>query len=183
MFFSCGAFDAGCERQFNPPQCHGAGTVSEAAKGVCGWHIIKKKTERMSLMTKKQKDALDNLERKLGRKVPVIADTDDGLFIEVSGVTAVTEIIVPKGAYKVPALRHYDEGLETAADAPRLWGEQKRRDDEDPVKARQHGTGHLNPVVGTNLKCGDKNCRCQKESDDERKERSFGRRSAKGKAA
>lgn len=124
-------------------------------------------------MTHGQSDALNRLIERLRYAPPIEADTNDGLFLRVRGVIDVTVIIGTRGAYKVPALRHYDPELETAVNAPKLFGEQKRADDADPVMARQHTSGHISPIVGTDLKCGDVRCRCQKEDPKRRRDRSL----------
>jgi hypothetical protein len=123
-------------------------------------------------MNNKQATAKAALEEKLGYELLVIAESDGRIFTEVRGVTV---IIGPEGAYNIPVLRTYDEGLETAANARILWDKQRRRDESDMLKARERTSGHLNPIINTDWMCsGDMACRCQNEPDERRKHRSLG---------
>jgi hypothetical protein len=111
-------------------------------------------------------------DRNISVKLPNMGENDGYLFTEVQGVTV---LIGRNGGYKVPALRRYDNpSLEAAVNARVLWEKQKRRDDADSVKARALRTGHLSPIVHTDLRCGHPHCPCMVEGIVGRQRRSLG---------
>jgi hypothetical protein len=115
---------------------------------------------------------MTELERKLGYPIVFRTENCDCAFVDVDGVTVTIGI---QGAYGIPSVRTYDEGLENAADARSLWEKQSRRDGGDLTKAREYTTGHLNPIVNANWRCsGAVDCPCWGEADlDRRRHRSF----------
>jgi hypothetical protein len=119
-----------------------------------------------------QQGALTELSRRLGHSLTSRMENDDCVFIDVDGVTVTIGV---QGAYGIPSVRSYAEGLETAAGAHSLWEKQNRRDSRDLAKARNYATGHLNPLVNANWQCsGVVNCPCRDEVDlDRRRHRSF----------
>jgi hypothetical protein len=119
-----------------------------------------------------QQGALAELARRLGHSVTSRTENGDCVFVDVEGVTVTIGVL---GAYSVPSVRTYAEGLGTAADARLLWEKQNRRDSRDLAKARNYATGHLNPVVNANWQCsGAVNCLCRDGADlDRRRHRSF----------
>lgn len=128
-------------------------------------------------MNEKQIEALEKLRLLLSENGPnQLSDSgeNDGfVFTELDGVTV---IIGPVGTYIVPAVRSYDEGIETAENAANLWRKQARRDSRDPIKARGFKTGHLNSLIDTAWKCTGKTaCPCASEDVRTRRYRSLGR--------
>jgi len=98
------------------------------------------------------------------------------LFADVDGVTLV---IYPNGLISVPAVcsyhpPKYPTPVVAAASAKELWARQKARDDAHPEKAKKRKGGHLGPIVDRDLKCGNKDCPCQRQSPEERQNRARG---------
>jgi hypothetical protein len=121
-------------------------------------------------MNKRQMEAKRELQDKVKQELPVVVESNDHVFTRVQGVTVTIGL---KGAYGLPAVRTYSEGLETAVNARPLWNRQKQRDDADPSRARARATGHLNPIVDANWRCADEGCPCKSESLAIRKHRSL----------
>jgi hypothetical protein len=102
-----------------------------------------------------------------------------GAFFE--DVDGVTLMVYPEGLISIPArcswsLEKYTH-VTAAACAKELWARQKRRDDANPEKARNRAGGHLGPIVGPNLKCGQDRsprCPCQDENPAQRQKRARG---------
>jgi len=98
------------------------------------------------------------------------------LFTEVDGVTVT---LAPNGLLNVSAVRSYQwpkypTPVIAAACAGELWKRQKARDDANIERARRWRTGHLAPIVGHDLKCGNELCPCQHESANELRRRERG---------
>lgn len=120
-------------------------------------------------MTKKQRQKLDQLADELRRPrgtLPIKGESNGHVFTEVDGVTVIItkKSYNPEGGYKVPALRSYPElgkptNLEAAVKARTYFDDQA----PDPT----FDTGHLGPIVRpTDLKCGNRACRCSTEATD-----------------
>ena len=125
-----------------------------------------------AVMNSSQKSAMQELESALGHRIPVFQDSARGLvFTEVNGVTV---IIGAQGSYKIPAVRTYPTGIESAINARSLWNTQKQWDRENPQEAHKRRTGHFSPIVDEGLKCGNNECPCQKENAARRQSRSLG---------
>jgi hypothetical protein len=106
------------------------------------------------------------------------------LFANVDGVTL---MIYADGLMNIPARCSWSFDKYThvtaAACAKELWTRQKRRDGANPRAAKKRAGGHLGPIVGPNLKCGQDRpprCPCQDEESEVRRKRSLGARNAKG---
>jgi hypothetical protein len=109
-----------------------------------------------------------------GAKValPIRHEGSDGLiFTEVDGVTV---IIGVQGGYKIPAVRSYPTGVQSAIHARSLWDTQYRWDLDNQLDARNRRTGHLSPIINKELKCGDKHCLCIDENAARLRSRSLG---------
>jgi hypothetical protein len=143
-------------------------------------------------MTSQQSDTIKEYEnevRKRGRN-PVIdwkeshsPESPGVLFADVDGVTL---MIYTDGLINIPARCSWSfdkyTDVTAAACAKELWARQKRRDDANPKAATKRAGGHLGPIVGPNLKCGQgraPRCPCQDELPEERKKRARGARNAK----
>jgi hypothetical protein len=101
--------------------------------------------------------------------------TRDGYhFGERDGVTILTG---PKGGLIAPALRHYDQPLDVSIVAKLFQDQLELERDSQTDLARLQGftTGHFNPIIGLDWKCGDPSCPCSWEEEPRRKERSLGR--------
>ena len=121
-------------------------------------------------MNKRQMEARRQLQDKVKQELPVVVETNDHVFTRVQGVTVTIGLM---GAYGLPAVRTYAEGLEAAVNVRPLWNRQKERDDADPLRARAKRTGHLNPIVDANWRWGNESCPCKSESLAIRKHRSL----------
>lgn len=105
------------------------------------------------------------------------ADVSRGLlFSELDGVTVT---IAPNGLLHVSAVRtyhppKYPTPVIAAACAGELWARQKARDDAGIELARSRSTGHLGPIVGHDLRCGNPLCHCRDESAADRRHRQQG---------
>jgi hypothetical protein len=119
-----------------------------------------------------QEKARKSLEEQLGRTVRIVDVNEECVFLEIDGVTVT---VGRSGAFGVPSVRTYEDGLQAAANARSSWEKQKRRDDRDIERARQRVTGHLNPIVDVTWKCsGTIRCPCWNEKDrNRRRHRSF----------
>ncbi len=98
------------------------------------------------------------------------------LFADVDGVTLMVYL---DGLISIPAVRtyhppRYPTPIIAAVLATELWTRQKARDDAQPETAKSRVTGHLGPIVDPNLKCRIEDCRCQKESQEDRQKRARG---------
>ena len=98
------------------------------------------------------------------------------LFADVDGVTL---MVYSDGLISIPAVRtyhppRYPTPIIAAALATELWAGQKARDDANLDLAKSRRTGHLGPIVDTDLKCRNTNCPCQRESSDVRQRRARG---------
>jgi hypothetical protein len=97
------------------------------------------------------------------------------LFADANGVTL---MIYSDGLINIPAVRSWDPKkhyhVTAAACAKELWLRQKIRDDADRNTAKQRHTGHLDSIVGFDLKCRDIECPCQ--NPEERQKRARGGR-------
>lgn len=100
------------------------------------------------------------LDRNISAQLPIRGEAYGYVFTEVAGVTV---LVGPRGNFKVPAVRTYQDDVEAAMNASKLWRKQKERDDADPTRARLYKTGHLRPIIGTNLKCENSHCPCASE--------------------
>jgi hypothetical protein len=121
-------------------------------------------------MNKRQMEAKRELEDRIKQELPVVVESNDHVFTRVQRVTVTIGLM---GAYGLPAVRTYVEGLETAVNAWPLWNQQKERDDADPLRASARRTGHLSPIVDASWRCGYEGCPCKYESLVIRKERSL----------
>ena len=61
-----------------------------------------------------------------------------------------------------------------AASAKERFDKQKVNDDRYPERAQHRKGGHLGPVVDYDLKCGNEDCPCQKETLQKRRSRARG---------
>jgi len=129
-------------------------------------------------MNREQETSLRRLEARVSvgpaspPALPIRGETSDGLvFTEVDGVTVIISV---KGAYKIPAVRSYPTGLDSAANAPSLWKDQERWDLDNRDEARKRRTGHLRPIVGLDLRCGHPDCLCCGENTARLRGRSLG---------
>jgi hypothetical protein len=112
----------------------------------------------------------------IGWKKSNSPESRDVLFADVDGVTLV---VYPNGLISIPAVRtyhppEYPTPIIAAASAKELWAKQKARDDARPETARNRRTGHLGPMVEPDLKCRNKMCPCQSESQEDRQKRAQG---------
>jgi len=105
------------------------------------------------------------------------------LFADVDGVTL---MIYTDGLINIPARCSWSfdkyTHITAAACAKELWTRQKRRDDANPEAAKKRAGGHLGPIVGPNLECGQDRsprCPCQDEDPEDRRNRARGARNAK----
>jgi len=99
------------------------------------------------------------------------------LFADAHGVTL---MIYSDGLINIPARCSWDTKkyyhITAAACAKELWSRQKRLDDNNRKKAQERQGGHLDSLVGFDLKCRDTDCPCHKESQDGRQTRARGGR-------
>lgn len=98
------------------------------------------------------------------------------LFADMEGVTL---MVYPNGLISIPAVRtyhppKYPTPVVAAASAKELWTRQKSRDDANPETAKTRRTGHLGPIVETDLKCRNKVCPCHWERPEVRQKRAQG---------
>jgi hypothetical protein len=68
------------------------------------------------------------LSKSWGLGLTVFGEIGRYAFMDVEGVTVV---VGTEGGYDIPAIRSYDDAFTAASNAPRLWNQQKRRDDAD----------------------------------------------------
>jgi hypothetical protein len=136
-------------------------------------------------MTNLQADRLKEFENELKKRGrSAVSDWKESnnpesrgvLFADVDGVTL---MLYPDGLISVPSVRtyhppKYPTPVAAAASANELWARQKARDDTNPFLAQSRRTGHLGPIVGQELKCGNKICPCHRESSAERQKRAQG---------
>jgi len=125
-------------------------------------------------LTAAQKLKLAQLEDELGNdrgELPKLGKCNGYLFTAVDGVTVLITLksFNPRGGYKIPALRTYDEtrfptNLDAAVRARELFDAQNR----DPSCV----TGHFGPTVRTDWKCENPNCPCASENLEDRLKRS-----------
>ena len=123
-------------------------------------------------MTGQQSDAIKEYENEMNKrgrngvldwKESNSAESRGVLFADVDG--GVTLMIYSDGLINIPAVRLMNEKkyyhVTAAVCAKELWAKQKASDDGDRNKAKQYVTGHLDPIVGFDLKCRDVECTCQ----------------------
>lgn len=105
--------------------------------------------------------------RGIKKSLPDKGESKEGIaFTEVERVTV---IIGRGGRFQLPAVRHYDNGLDAAVYADDEW----KKQDSHPSTATRFGTGHLSPIVGTDWFCESKSCPCKSESYGQRLKRSL----------
>ena|SRR3974390_45453 len=137
-------------------------------------------------MTSAQRVKLTQLGSELAAKRGLIeritakGEKDGYVFTEVQGVTVIITKVSrnPRGGYKIPAVRTYDEvffptNLDAAVRADELFSAQASRDRLDIAAAKNLKTGHLGPIIKTNWKCVAQDCVCQCETEARRKSRSL----------
>jgi hypothetical protein len=94
------------------------------------------------------------------------------LFADVDGITL---MIYSDGLINIPAVRSWDPKkyyhITAAACANELWSRQKTRDDAGRITAKQRRTGHLDSIIGFDLKCRDAECPCQNPEEREKRAR------------
>jgi hypothetical protein len=98
------------------------------------------------------------------------------LFGEVEGVTVT---VTPGGLINIPAVRtyhppKYPTPVIAAASARELWAKLKARDDVNLELAKTRQTGHLGPIIDHDLRCRNKLCPCNSETQDVRRKRERG---------
>lgn len=135
-------------------------------------------------MTSQQSDAIREYESEVRRRGGnAVLDWKESNSTESRGILfadadGVTRIIYSDGLINIPAVRSWDPKkyyhVSAAACAKELWSRQKIRDDDDRDTAKQRRTGHLDSIVGFDLKCGDIECPCR--NPEERRARSRGGR-------
>lgn len=127
-------------------------------------------------ITQKQREKLNQLEDELRiprGSLPIRGISREGyVFTEVDGVTVVVTLksYNPRGGYKLPSVRTYDEtvaptNLDAAVRARQLFDDQEREN---------YTTGHLGSIVDTDWKCRDASCDCKDEPYARRMKRSLG---------
>lgn len=117
--------------------------------------------------------------RKLGQHAKIdLEESNKGvsrgsLFGNFMGVTL---MVFPEGLISIPAVCSYKapSPAVAATSAKQRFDRQNARDTRYPDKARNRKGGHLGPIVDHDLRCGNEHCRCQKETDQERKSRARG---------
>ncbi len=121
-------------------------------------------------MTSQQSDAIREYESEVRRRGGnAVLDWKESNSTESRGILfadadGVTLMIYSDGLINIPAVRSWDPKkyhVTAAACAKELWSRQKMRDDADRDTAKQHHTGHLDSIVGLDLKCRDIECPCQ----------------------
>lgn len=135
-------------------------------------------------MNSQQSDAIEEYENEVRRRGgnPVrdwkesnSSESPGVLFKDVDGVTL---MIYTDGLINIPAVRSWDTKkyyhVTAAACAKELWSRQKIRDDADRNTAKQRHTGHLDSIIGFDLKCRDIECPCH--NPEERQKRARGGR-------
>ena len=135
-------------------------------------------------MTNEQNAYSIQLQEELARRGHVSVEWEESyapesrelLFTQVDGVTVT---LAPNGLLNVSAVRtyhppKYPTPVIAAACAGELWERQKARDDAKIELAKTRSTGHLGPVVGHDLRCGNPACPCRAESAAERRHRQRG---------
>jgi hypothetical protein len=125
-----------------------------------------------------QQEKLEQLRTALGltEPMPITGEVDGYIFTEVDGVTVVItrSSYSPRGGFKVPCVRKYDESLDAAVNARSLWEAQRGRDGADSAKAAMCILGHFGPIISTDWRCMIQSCPCQDEDDiDRRRDRSL----------
>jgi hypothetical protein len=98
------------------------------------------------------------------------------LFADVDGVSL---MVYTDGLISIPAVRSYHPPkyatpMLAALSAKELWAKQKARDDRDLKKAKSCRSGHLSPIVHSDLKCENSVCPCQSEDSAQGQRRARG---------
>jgi len=114
---------------------------------------------------------LSQLEGALGLphgSLPMMGKRERYVFTTVDGVTV---LIGPRGGCIAPALRSYNQPLDVRTVAKLSQNQQERDRGIDPARWQK---GHLSPAIGTDWRCGDKDCPCSWEPYGRRVDRSLG---------
>ena len=142
-------------------------------------------SERRFRMTKKQEDRTKEYEsnrRSLRESANINwkesnqPESRGVLFADVDGVSL---MVYTDGLISIPAVRSYHSPkyatpMLAALSAKELWAKQKTRDDRTLTRAKSWRSGHLSPIVHSDLKCENFVCPCQGEGPEERQRRARG---------
>jgi hypothetical protein len=108
--------------------------------------------------------------------LPIIDRVKGWVFTEVSGVTVLitaTSKNKENGGFIVPSLHTYTErknpsNFQAAVNARKYYDEQLRELGSGQYK---YDYGHRGPIVNSEWKCGDPDCKCVEEPDVKRRQK------------